>query len=250
MISRRPFLLPTVLALAAFVVPAVRAEPPPAAPKPSDTDAHLLGTVKARASKATAQGPAESNEKVTGQPRRIEDSYPLANDADREKSAKLLQQIVVDLLALFADYKQAHWNLNGPLYLSLHEYYQDQADKYRMYADVFAERILHLDYSVDGRHGTVARTTVIPDPPAGYQTDNESIKLLIDRVTVFQKEVYQGIKTTEDTDAPTSNKLQDLAYEVDKNLWQLRIHLQKPGGPGEDLPWKNQQARDRAGNGE
>ena len=91
----------------------------------------------------------------------------------------------------------------------------------------------------------IAETNKIPDFPGGFVTDNEALKLMLDRVSIFQKEVYQGLRDTEEPDPPTSNKLQDLAYGVNKNLWQLRIHLQKPGGNGEDLPWSAQQGRDR-----
>jgi len=100
---------------------------------------------------------------------------------------------------------------------------------------------LHLGKSVDGRFSTVARTSSLPDFPAGYVTDIETLQLPIERVTVLQKEVYTGIKALEDTDAPTSNKLQDLAYAVDKNLWQLRIHLTVPGGMGDTLPYSDRQ---------
>ena len=100
---------------------------------------------------------------------------------------------------------------------------------------------------MDGRYSTIAKTSTLPEMTGGYITDNESLQLLIDRVTVFQKEVYQDIRATQDSDPPTSNKYQDLAYDVDKNLWQLRIFLQKPGGLGQDLPWVAQQGRDRAG---
>ncbi len=41
--------------------------------------------------------------------------------------------------------------------------------------------------------------------PAGYLTDNESIQLLLDRVTILQKEIYRLIRATEQSDAPTSN---------------------------------------------
>ena len=213
--------------------------------KANQTDAKTAQDVTARATKAVKEG--ESNEKLS-QPKRIEDTYPLPSEAERTKSAKLLQQLTVDLLALFNQHKEAHWNVNGPLYLPLHEFYQEQADYYRKQADIFAERVLSLGYSVDGRYSTIARTSKIPDFPAGYVTDNESLKLLIDRVTVLQKEVYQDIRETNDSDPPTSNKLQDLAYDIDHNLWQLRIHLQKPGGQGEDLPYTAQQGRDRTKN--
>ena len=198
--------------------------------------------VRSRANGAKSDSP--SNEKLP-QPKRIEDSYPLTTEADRAKNTKLLQQLTVDLLALFNQNKEAHWNVNGPLYLPLHEFFQEQADFYRMQADIFAERALHLGYSVDGRYSTIAKTTTIPEFPAGFVTDNEAIKLLLDRITVLQKEVYADIRETEDNDPVTSNKLQDLAYGVDKNLWQLRIHIQKPGGTGQDLPYSGQQGRDR-----
>ncbi len=207
-------------------------------------DAALAQQAKSRASKAAGQG--VSNEKVPNPPR-IEDSYPLSSDADRAKSSKDTQQSVVDLLALFNDYKEAHWNLNGPLYLPLHEFYQEQADMYRKYADVFAERTLSLGYSVDGRYRTIAATSTLPDMPGGYITDNESVKLLIDRVTIFQKGTYKSMREVSDSDPVTANKYQDLLYDVDHNLWQLRIHLKKPGGLGQDLPWAGQQGRDRAG---
>ena len=210
--------------------------------KDNAADAKVSTQVATRAARALNQG--QSNEKFE-QPSRIEDAYPLTNEADRAKSARLMQQLTVDLLSLFNQHKEAHWNVNGPLYLSLHEFYQGQADFYRTQADIFAERVLQLGYSVDGRYSTIARTSKIPDFPAGYVTDNESIKLLLDRVTVLQKEVYTDIRETNDSDPVTSNKLQDLAYFVDKNLWQLRIHLQKPGSLGQDLPWTAQQSRDR-----
>ena len=210
--------------------------------KADSADAQREKEIRSRAEKV--QTPGTSNEKFS-QPKRVEDVYPLASDEERAKSVKILQQITVDLLSLFNQYKEAHWNVNGPLYLPLHELYQEQADYYRGQADIFAERALQLGYSVDGRYSTIAKTSAIPDFPGGYVTDNESLKILLDRVGVFQKEVYQDIRATEDSDPPTSNKLQDLAYGVDKSLWKLRIHLQKPGGTGEDLPYSPQQGRDR-----
>ena len=212
--------------------------------KANQTDAQTAQDVTARANKAAGKG--QSNEKIPS-PKRLEDSLPLTSDADREKSVKLLQQLTVDLLATFNNYKQMHWNLSGPLYLPLHEYFQEQADTYRKWADIFAERDLSLGYSVDGRYATIAKTTRIPEMPAGYVADNEALKLLIDRVTVLQKEVYRDMRDVNDSDPPTSNQLQSLAYDTDKNLWQLRIHLQKPGGTGENLPYAPAQAHDVAG---
>ena len=181
------------------------------------------------------------------QPGRVEYSYPLKDDEERRKSVKALQQLTVDLLALHNMYKEAHWDLTGPLYLQLHEYYQQQADFYLQQADLFAERVLQLGSSVDGRFSTIARTTKLAEMPEGYLTDDHSIKLLLDRVTVLQKEIYELIGETEQSDPPTANKLQDLAYSVDKNLWQLRAHIQKPSSRRGDLPWVRYQGSEPTG---
>jgi starvation-inducible DNA-binding protein len=182
---------------------------------------------------ADGRGPAS-------QPGRVEYSYPLEDDRARSKSVKALQQLTADLLALHNIYKVAHWNLTGPLYVPLHEYYQQQADFYLRQADLFAERVLHLGASVDGRLSTIASTTRLAELPDGYLTDDHSLKLLLDRVTVLQKEIYELIGETSVSDPPTASKLQDLAYSVDKDLWQLRAHLQKPSSRRGDLPWMRQ----------
>jgi DNA-binding ferritin-like protein len=181
------------------------------------------------------------------QPGRVEYSYPLKGDQERSKSVKALQQLTVDLLALHNMYKEAHWDLTGPLYVPLHEYFQQQADFYRQQADLFAERVLHLGAAVDGRLSTIARTTKLAEMPEGYLTDDHSIKLLLDRVTVLQKEIYECIGETEQSDPPTANKLEDLAYSVDKNLWQLRAHVQQPSSRRGDLPWFRYQGSEPSG---
>ena len=186
-------------------------------------------------------------DKTKLQPARVEYSYPLKSEEERRKSVQGLQQLTVDLLALHNMYKEAHWDLTGPLYLPLHEYYQRQADSYLQQADLFAERVLHLGATVDGRISTIARTTKLAELPEGYLTDDHSLKLLLDRVTVLQKEIYELIGETAESDPPTGNKLQDLAYSVDKNLWQLRAHLQKPSSRRGDLPWVRQQGHETSG---
>src|SRR5207244_10265142 len=72
----------------------------------------------------------EGRRGLAAQPGRVEYSYPLKGDQERSKSVKALQQLTVDLLALHNMYKEAHWDQTGPLYVPLHEYFQQQADLY------------------------------------------------------------------------------------------------------------------------
>jgi starvation-inducible DNA-binding protein len=243
-----------VLALAALAVAAAQDSPAPKDQK-GDVKSQQKAEVKPKAQQPALIFSPHGMPARTGvqrdltkrQPGRVEYSYPLKGDEERRKSVKALQQLTVDLLALHNMYKEAHWDLNGPLFLPLHEYYQRQADFYLQQADLFAERVVQLGESVDGRFSTIARTTKLAEMPAGYLTDDHSLKLLLDRVSVLQKEIYELIGETEASDPPTSNKLQDLAYSVDKDLWQLRAHLQKPSSRRGDLPWFRQQAYEPSG---
>ncbi len=137
-----------------------------------------------------------------------------------------LQATVVELLELFHDSKQSHWNLRGPLYLPIHEKLQDNADEYRKYADLLAERILQVGNPVDGRTGVIAATANLGEFPGGYLSDKQVLILMTERITTVAKRVRQRIERMSKVDEVTSNKLQDLSYELDKHVWQFRVQMQ------------------------
>jgi hypothetical protein len=88
-------------------------------------------------------------------------------------------------------------------------------------------------------HGMPMRTRA-----EGDINHDHSLKLLLDRVSVLQKEIYELIRETESSDPPTSNKLQELAYSVDKDLWQFRAHVERPSSRRGDVPWVRYQGHD------
>ena len=137
-----------------------------------------------------------------------------------------LQATVVELLELFHDSKQCHWNLRGPLYLPLHEKLQENADAYRKYTDLLAERVLQVGHPIDGRTGVVAATANLGEMPGGFLTDKQVLILMTERITTVAKRVRQRIERLSKVDEVTSNKLQDLSYELDKHVWQFRVQMQ------------------------
>ena len=137
-----------------------------------------------------------------------------------------LQATVVELLELFHDSKQCHWNMRGPVYLPLHEKLNDNADEYRKYADLMAERVLQVGHPIDGRTSVVAATANLGEMPGGYLTDKQVLILMIERITTVAKRVRQRIERMSRVDEVTSNKLQDLSYELDKHVWQFRVQMQ------------------------
>ncbi len=144
----------------------------------------------------------------------------------RQPITQELQATVVELLELFHDSKQCHWNLRGPLYLPLHEKLQENADEYRKYADILAERVLQVGNPIDGRTGVVAATANLGDMPSGFLSDKQVLIVMTERITTVAKRVRKRIETMSKVDETTSNQLQELNYELDKQVWQFRVHMQ------------------------
>jgi starvation-inducible DNA-binding protein len=150
----------------------------------------------------------------------LEESKRQAINAD-------LQATVVELLELFHDAKQSHWNLRGPLYLPLHEQLQKYADQYRTYADILAERQLSIGMSTDGRTETIVQSANLPKFPGGPLSDRQVLEIMTERIFTIARRVRQRIDSTaKNGDDVTSNKFQDLSYELDKQVWQFRVHMQ------------------------
>jgi starvation-inducible DNA-binding protein len=148
-------------------------------------------------------------------------------EADKRQAVNIdLQATVVELLELFHDAKQAHWNLRGPLYFPLHENLQEYADTYRKYADLLAERQLQIGFPADGRTETIVQTANLPKFPGGPLSDRQVLDIMTERIYTIAKRVRARIESTGKNDEVTSNKFQDLSYELDKQVWQFRVHMQ------------------------
>ena len=148
-------------------------------------------------------------------------------EADKRKPiTDDLQATVTELLALYHESKQAHWNIRGPLYVPLHEQLQENADEYLKFADLLAERVLEIGNPVDGRPAVIAATANIGEFPGGFLSDKQVLILLAQHVDTVAKRVRQRIEHLSKIDEVTSNKLQDLSYELDKHVWKFRVHMQ------------------------
>ncbi|AWM31711.1 hypothetical protein DDQ68_02250 [Hymenobacter nivis] len=85
--------------------------------------------------------------------------------------------------------------------------------------------MLHVGFAADGRSGTVVAMADLEEVPAGFLTDRHVLKLMTRRLTEVGQRVRQRTLQLQSVDELTSDKLQDLSQELDKQLWQFRAHL-------------------------
>ena len=73
-----------------------------------------------------------------------------------------LQSVLVDLIELHLQGKQAHWSVVGHNVRDLHLQLDEIIDDARGFSDELAERMRALDALPDGRTETVAKDTHLP----------------------------------------------------------------------------------------
>ena len=147
-------------------------------------------------------------------------------EAKRQPITDDLEATVVELLELYHDSKQSHWNLRGPIYLSLHEQLQENAAAYLKYTDIMAERVLEVGHPIDGRTSVVTATANLDGYPSGYLSDKQVLILMTERINTVAKRVRQRIEHMSKVDETTSNLLQELSYTLDKHVWKFRVMQQ------------------------
>ena len=96
---------------------------------------------------------------------------PFSVDADdRSVAVDELNAWLVDLVALALRLKQAHWNLRGARFKSVHEQLDEILVDVRAAVDDVAERVVTIGGAADGRPRVVGEKHALSDFPSGRLT--------------------------------------------------------------------------------
>ncbi|MBB5773979.1 Dps family protein [Nonomuraea jabiensis] len=146
---------------------------------------------------------------------------PLPEQDSRAVGAAL-QATLVDLLDLSLMAKQAHWNLYGARFRSLHLQLDEVVTTARDYADTVAERAAALGISPDGRAATIAGTSGVPTFPPGWARDADVIEALVLTFSAVIDGVRARIGEISSVDAVTEDLLIGLTAELEKQSWMFQ----------------------------
>lgn len=133
-----------------------------------------------------------------------------------------LQGTLVDLLGLSLMAKQAHWNIVGPRFRSIHLQLDEVVAAARSYADTVAERAAALGISPDGRVATVAETGSVADPKEGWLQDTEVVSLLVEALEETVVRLRDRIAATEESDLVTQDLLIQITASLEKQRWMFQ----------------------------
>lgn len=184
-------------------------------------------------SKKNGAGSASSKTLVRASDDRRPDAFRLyetKNDLPedtRREVVELLNARLADCIDLEANCKQAHWNVKGPSFMSLHLLFDQIHGAVDEYADLIAERIVQLGGIAEGTVGVVAQRTTLVDYPLALSKGTEHVAALSDALAEFGRGVRMGIDEMNDLkDADSADVLTEISRGVDKWLWFVEAHQQ------------------------
>lgn len=141
-----------------------------------------------------------------------------------------LQRVLVDLIALHLNGKQAHWNVVGHNFRDLHLQLDEIVDNAREASDTIAERLRALDAVPDGRPATVAaadQPTIAPG-----EMDTAAVVDILTTQLRHVAGVARAVHDDVDAEDPTSaDLLHTIIEDLEKQAWMLsaenRVHVSR-----------------------
>ena len=147
---------------------------------------------------------------------------PLSEDA-RKVTGEALQDALVDLIDLGLVAKQAHWNLTGRNFRSVHLELDKVVEIARNHADVVAERAVAIGLNPDGRVRTVAESSRLGQLEAGYLQDDKVIAAMTDLLAEIIRRFRAHIEATDATDLVSQDLLITATRELEEQHWMFEV---------------------------
>src|ERR1700742_3028776 len=138
-----------------------------------------------------------------------------------------LQRVLVDLIELHLQGKQAHWNVVGTNFRDLHLQLDELVDFAREASDTVAERMRAMDVIPDGRSDTVAAATSLPQFPAYEHGTDEVVDLIAARVYATVDTIRTVHDSVDAEDPSTADILHQLIDGLEKLAWLIKSENRK-----------------------
>jgi len=138
-----------------------------------------------------------------------------------------LQEVLVDLIELHLQGKQAHWNLVGTNFRDLHLQLDEIVDTAREASDTIAERMRALNGVPDGRSDTVTASTTLPAIPPNELSTTETVDLVTTRIYAAVNTVRTVHDAVDAVDPSSSDLLHDIIDNLEKAAWMLKSENRK-----------------------
>jgi starvation-inducible DNA-binding protein len=146
---------------------------------------------------------------------------------DRAAIAKGLSRLLADTYVVYLKTHNFHWNVEGPMFQTLHQMFMDQYTETWNAIDLVAERIRSLGHYAPGTYKEYLELARVKETP-GQPRAEQMVKLLIEGQEAIVRTAREVLPVAEQADdQPTLDLLTQRMQVHEKNAWMLRSLLKK-----------------------
>jgi len=149
------------------------------------------------------------------------------NQQDRNRIAQGLSRMLADTYLLYLKTHNFHWNVEGPMFQTLHTMFMEEYTEAWNAIDLIAERIRALGHYAPGTYKEYVKLGSIKETD-GVPKAEQMVKLLIQAQEAVVRTARSVLPIAEDAnDQPTLDLLTQRMQIHEKNAWMLRSLLKK-----------------------
>lgn len=154
---------------------------------------------------------------------------PESGFAASKELADSMQKVLVDLIELHVQGKQAHWNVVGKNFRDLHLQLDEVVEAAREFSDEVAERMRALHATPDGRSDSVAATTTLPAFPGGEVDTAKTIDLITVRIEAAVGTMRDVHDQVDEEDPTSADILHAIIAKLEQYAWMISAENRTAG---------------------
>ena len=147
------------------------------------------------------------------------------DDESRRVTAERLSEVQADAFRLFVNVQGLHWNVEGPLFYSLHKLTEEQYEELSESIDTLAERVRALGLVPPESLASYQTQSIIDDLPRDASLKDRVRRLISDYERAAER-LTKAVKVAEEHgDVKSADLMTDRIGVYDENAWMLRATI-------------------------
>ena len=149
------------------------------------------------------------------------------SENNRTEVATLLNRLLANEYILYTKTRGAHWNIQGPNFVGMHQFFQNQYEELDAIVDSTAERVRALGHFALGLLKDFINITDMLENSGEFGSQKQIVQMLVNDHETIIRVIRNEIAPIAETfrDIGTADFVTGVLEQHEKMAWMLRAHL-------------------------